>query len=99
MENQLQNIPNKIHTIRGENIMLDFDLAELYEIETKMLNRAVKRNIRRFPAKTITAAGGSCFNLLILNGKVCGSNLAPHTLKSDLKHIFLMLLPNQALPS
>jgi len=49
MENQLQNIPNRIHTLRGENVMLDFDLAELYEIETKMLNRAVKRNIRRFP--------------------------------------------------
>ena len=49
MESQLQNIPNRIHTLRGENIMLDFDLADLYEVETRVLNQSVKRNIRRFP--------------------------------------------------
>ncbi len=40
----------KIHEIRGVKIMLDFDLASLYEVETKVLNQAVKRNIIRFPA-------------------------------------------------
>jgi hypothetical protein len=46
---KLQLIQNKIHTIRNEKVMLDFDLAELYETETKNLNLAVKRNINRFP--------------------------------------------------
>ena len=45
----LQNIETKIYEIRGQNVMLDFDLAELYEIQTKNLNLAVKRNIKRFP--------------------------------------------------
>ncbi|MDR0803559.1 MAG: ORF6N domain-containing protein [Rickettsiales bacterium] len=40
---------NKIYTIRGVQVMLDSDLAELYEIETKKLNQAVKRNLHRFP--------------------------------------------------
>jgi len=47
---QLQVIQNKIYEIRGLKVMLDFDLAELYEVETKNLNLAVKRNIERFPA-------------------------------------------------
>lgn len=46
---ELQVIQNKIFEIRGERVMLDFDLAELYRVETKNLKRAVKRNIDRFP--------------------------------------------------
>lgn len=46
---QLQNIETRIHEVRGQKVMLDFDLAELYEIETKNLNLSVKRNIKRFP--------------------------------------------------
>jgi phage regulator Rha-like protein len=46
-ENSL--IQQKIHEIRGEMVMLDFDLAFLYEVDTKILNQAVKRNIDRFP--------------------------------------------------
>jgi len=42
-------IEQKIHKIRGEMVMLDFDLAYLYEVDTKILNQAVKRNIDRFP--------------------------------------------------
>ena len=42
-------ITNKIYLIRGQKIMLDEDLAELYNIETKRLNEQVKRNISRFP--------------------------------------------------
>ena len=45
----IQIIQNCIHTIRNERVMLDFDLAEMYEVETKNLNLAVKRNIKRFP--------------------------------------------------
>ena len=46
---QLLVIHNKIYEIRGQKIMLDFDIAELYEVETKVLNQAVKRNKDRFP--------------------------------------------------
>ncbi|MGO4879884.1 MAG: ORF6N domain-containing protein [Bryobacteraceae bacterium] len=42
-------IGRKIYAIRGQKVMLDADLAELYEVETKALNRAVKRNVARFP--------------------------------------------------
>lgn len=45
----LQIIHNKIYDIRGEKVMLDFDLAELYEVETRIFNQAVKRNIENFP--------------------------------------------------
>ncbi len=45
----IQSIQNRIYEIRGERVMLDKDLASLYEIETKVLNLAVKRNIKRFP--------------------------------------------------
>jgi len=46
---QLQTIQNKIYELRGQNVMLDFDLAELYEVETRVLKQAVRRNIDRFP--------------------------------------------------
>ena len=42
-------IQNRIYEIRGIKVMFDFDLAELYEVGTKVLNQAVKRNISRFP--------------------------------------------------
>ncbi len=47
----IQIIESKIYTIRGEQVMLDRDLAELYQVETRILNQAVKRNIERFPEK------------------------------------------------
>ena len=43
------NIKDKIHTIRNQQVMLDRDLALLYGVETKVFNQAVKRNIKRFP--------------------------------------------------
>ncbi len=45
----IQSIQNRIYEIRGERVMLDFDLAALYEVEARVLNQAVKRNIKRFP--------------------------------------------------
>ena len=47
--NIIRSIQNRIYEIRGERIMLDRDLAALYEVETKRLTEAVKRNIKRFP--------------------------------------------------
>ena len=45
----IERIASKIYLIRGMKVMLDRDLAELYEVETRVLNQAVKRNIKRFP--------------------------------------------------
>jgi phage regulator Rha-like protein len=45
----IRSIQNRIYEIRGERVMLDRDLAALYETETKALNQAVKRNLKRFP--------------------------------------------------
>ena len=46
---ELQIIQSKIYGIRGQKVMLDFDLAGLYQVETHVLNQAVKRNSKRFP--------------------------------------------------
>lgn len=44
-----KSIQNRIYEVRGERVMLDFDLAALYEVDTKRLNEQVKRNMERFP--------------------------------------------------
>ena len=44
-----EQIKRRIYSVRGQNVMLDSDLAELYEVETKAFNQAVKRNAARFP--------------------------------------------------
>ncbi len=44
-----EKIMNKIHVIRNHKVMLDFDLAEMYGVETKRLNEQLKRNLKRFP--------------------------------------------------
>jgi hypothetical protein len=49
MANKITQIQNMIYEIRGQKVMLDSDLAALYEVETFNLNKAVKRNIERFP--------------------------------------------------
>ena len=46
---EIEHIQNLIYIIRGQRVMLDFDLSAMYGVETKALNQAVKRNIERFP--------------------------------------------------
>ena len=46
---ELSIIQSKIYEIRGYRVMLDFDLAEMYQVETRRLNEAAKRNVKRFP--------------------------------------------------
>ena len=48
--NEVQMIQSMIYEVRGQKVMLDFDLATLYQVETRVLNQSVKRNINRFPA-------------------------------------------------
>src|SRR3989339_681262 len=50
MDVQIKKIEKMIYQIRGQKVMLDGDLAELYEVETKRLNEQVRRNIKRFPS-------------------------------------------------
>ena len=57
-------INEKIHTIRGLQVMLDSDLAELYNVETKNLNKAVKRNIDRFPSNFMFQLSVDEYNFL-----------------------------------
>lgn len=49
MDTQLTIIQSKIYEIRGQKVMLDFDLVEMYQVEARVLNQSVKRNIQRFP--------------------------------------------------
>ena len=47
--NEIEEIKTRIHEIRGRQVMIDKDLAELYGVEVRTLNQAVKRNAKRFP--------------------------------------------------
>lgn len=60
-------IENKIYEIRGQKVMLDFDLAEMYGVETKRLKEQVRRNAERFPADFLFQLTNEEANLLIPN--------------------------------
>ncbi len=67
MSTKLIAIENKIFAIRGQKVMIDRDLAELYEVETKRLNEAVKRNIERFPSDFMFQLSNDEQNELVAN--------------------------------
>ncbi len=78
------NIKNKIYTVRGKQVMLDRDLAELYCVSTKVLNQAVKRNKERFPEDF-------CFQLSLLEKEELVTNcdhLSPLKFSYVLPHAF-----------
>ena len=62
------NIQRKIHEIRGYRVILDKDLAQMYEVTTSNLNKAVKRNIDRFPDDFMFQLSNEEFNLIFQNG-------------------------------
>lgn len=62
--NEIEEIRNRIYTIRGKQVMLDFDLAELYGVETSQLKRAVRRNLERFPSDFMFELNNEEFNAL-----------------------------------
>ena len=64
---ELSNIQKKIHEIRGIRVMLDFDLAEMYEVQTKALKQAVRRNISRFPEDFMFELTKDEFNEVVTN--------------------------------
>ena len=61
---EINVIQSKIYEIRGMRVMLDFDLAELYQVETRVLNQSVKRNIKRFPPDFMFQLNVEEFSLL-----------------------------------
>ena len=59
--NDLQVIQSKIYVIRGQRVMLDFDLAAMYGVETRVLNQAVKRNSKRFEGDDLQCVATQSF--------------------------------------
>ena len=83
---ELQVIQNKIYEIRGERVMLDRDLAELYNVPTKALNQAVKRNLERFPEDFMFQLNESEFANLrsqIVTSRWGGTRTMPLGYKTD----------------
>jgi phage regulator Rha-like protein len=71
---ELSIIQNKIHEIRGHKVILDFDLAEAYETETKRIKEAVRRNIDRFPSDFM-------FELSVNEWEILRSQIATSNIK------------------
>jgi len=61
---RLQNIQNRIYVIRDQKVMLDFDLARLYKVETRVLNQSVKRNLDLFPSDFMFRLNQEEWNLM-----------------------------------
>ena len=88
MSNKLSIIENseiqsRIFTIRGLQVMLDRDLAELYQVETRVLNQAVKRNLERFPTEFMFQLTKEEFEnwksqIVISNKELMGLRKAPY---------------------
>jgi len=64
---KLQVIHDKIYTIRNQKVMLDFDLAVLYQVETRVLKQAIRRNLKRFPSDFMFELSKEEWNELITN--------------------------------
>ena len=74
------SIIQRIHEIRGMRVMLDFDLAEIYEVTTSNLNKAVQRNLERFPEDFMFQLTTDEFRLIFQNGTSSwgGTRKLPH---------------------
>jgi hypothetical protein len=88
----VDNIKSKIHEIRGQKVMLDRDLAELYQVETKVLNQAVKRNIKGFPEDTMFVLTKDEFDSL--RSQFVTSNKKFYCFRLLNKHFFWFFLDN-----
>lgn len=67
MEDKVIAIHSLIREIRGQRVILDFDLAKLYQVETKALKQAVRRNIERFPSDFMFPLSADEYKLLKIN--------------------------------
>lgn len=79
MENKLiitsKEIENQIYTVRGQQVMLDSDLASIYQVETKVFNQAVKRNANRFPENFRFQLAQQEFDTINLRSQIVTSSL------------------------
>ena len=79
MENKLiitsKEIENQIYTVRGQQVMLDSDLASIYQVETKVFNQAVKRNANRFPESFRFQLAQQEFDTINLRSQIVTSSL------------------------
>ena len=89
---ELKTIPSRIYEIRGLKVMLDFDLAFLYEVQTKVLNQAVKRNLSRFPEDFMFQLTEQEWKIKKKQGVIPGSNRS-HFVASSQKHSIKMSTP------
>ena len=87
--NEIQVIQNKIYEIRGQRVMLDFDLAAMYGVETRTLNQAVKRNIERFPEDFMFQLTNGEWS--ILKSQIVISNIADNQEVENLKSQIVIL--------
>lgn len=72
----IQSLQNRIYEIRGQRVILDKDIAQLYEIETKVLNQSVKRHIERFPDDFMFQLTTKEFENIQMQNKV--NNITPN---------------------
>lgn len=70
----IERIENKIYLIRGHKVLLDSDLAELYGVETRVFNQAVKRNFDRFPTDFMFQLADDEFKILMSQNVISSSN-------------------------
>ena len=81
--NEIQTIQSKIYEIRGQRVMLDFDLAAMYGVKTGRLNEQVKRNIERFPEDFMFQLTKGEWS--ILKSQIVTSNIADNQEDGNLK--------------
>ena len=86
--NEIDKIQSKIYEIRGQRVMLDFDLAAMYGVETRTLNQAVKRNIERFPEDFMFQLTKGEWS--ILKSQIVISNIADNQEVGNLKSHFVI---------
>jgi len=98
-ENKLMSIRDMIYEVKGQKVMLDSDLAELYGVEVKRLNEAVKRNIKRFPLDFMFQLTGEEWDILrsqIVIAKEDNVNLKSQIVISSLRSQFVTSNENNA---
>lgn len=91
---QLVAIQQKIFEIRDQKVMLDFDLALLYEVETRVLNQAVKRNIDRFPEDFMFKFTKKEWSLLRSQFVISSAQLNENQSSSSSQFVMMENLPN-----
>jgi hypothetical protein len=79
-------IQHKIHVIRNQSVILDFDLAALYEVETRVLKQAVRRNIERFPEDFMFELERTEYNTLRSQTVILESGRGKHS-KYDIQRV------------